>query len=529
MKKQITLFFAVCLTVVMTAFPFASFAWGPDIVVNPVAGRYYSSAKISVAYDGTIYYGRLYSTVSASGPMQNWEILKSADNGLTFTDFKSSVLGPTEKYTDFDILAAGKDNASFSLFVARPFRDTVSGSSTMLLTKYDTAGVSTTVLSEEYTFLPTRGWGRVSMASDYREPNYFSSPYSFSIACVKAGGADSIIVWTDEVGGTNLKRIGLASTSRFFRNVSIAVGATSSSSSFYGRLGIAWDFYNNINDAYGGIRTMFIYPDDGLVNEYSGPFMIGSDSVSYRNPSIAMSQKNDGTGTGIGEKDIRTAIIYEYIEGEVNVRITDTILTATPDFKYIFGVPGASINSINPHIIFDPSSDNFLMTYYNKEDNTLPYAIKSLASAGGVNATIFKPNYRDASTSSTVALVPRVDINMVTGKPVFAWNDSGVSMFEYEDSYLSIDENNIASFSELLLFPNPATNLINISFKSVSSQTITISVLDIRGRKVMGQESEVMNGENFISLSTNDLADGQYVIMVSSKSGNFPLKLVIAK
>ncbi len=45
----------------------------------------------------------------------------------------------------------------------------------------------------------------------------------------------------------------------------------------------------------------------------------------------------------------------------------------------------------------------------------------------------------------------------------------------------------------------------------------------------MGQESEVMNGENFISLSTNDLADGQYVIMVSSKSGNFPLKLVIAK
>jgi len=176
MKKHLHFLRIICTIALMTALPSASFAWGPDVIVNPVAGRYYSAAKVSVAYDGTIYYGRLYSEVSASGQMRYFEVLKSVDNGLTFTFFIGSSTSVSSKYIDLDILAVGNDAATFRLFVARTHVDTVSGQSMFNVWNYDAAGNFAFVLNESYTNTTERGWGSISMASDYREKSTNSSP-----------------------------------------------------------------------------------------------------------------------------------------------------------------------------------------------------------------------------------------------------------------------------------------------------------------------------------------------------------------
>ncbi len=528
MKRNL-LFLSLICTMLIAALPTDVYAWGPDVIVNPVPGRYYSAAKVSVGYDGTIYYGRLYSTVSASGPMQNWEVLKSTDNGLTFTYFIGSMVSGSAKYTNLEILAAGTDASNFYLFVSRSYLDTVSADAALLLVKYDSAGTSTSVFTESYNYVTSRGWESVSMSTDCREKNSNSNPYSFSIAAVKASPNDSIIVWTDEVGGTALHRRAIASTSRFFRNVSIAVGSTSPTYTTYGRLGIVWDFYQNLTDTLGGIRTMFIYPDDGTNPMYSGPYWIGLDSTSYRDPVIVLSQKTNGTGTGIGEVDMRAIIFYEYSNGAINGRLTDSIFQAAADFSYLFEVANGSTKSTKTHAIYDPSCDNYLITYFDRVNKVLPYAIKSLGSPGAEVPLNFQPNYRDAATASSVPVKPHLDINMVNSKAVFAWNDNGASMFESEVSTVSIDENDLESVTKLALYPNPATDQVNISFNSVAEQTISIEIYDLSGRIVYASQSDVIQGENLIQTNTDNLVQGHYVLMVTGMNKTYPIKLVISR
>ena len=527
MKKNLlfrTIIFSILL---MFTLPGTSYAWGTDIIVNPVEGRHYSEAKISVAYDGTIYYGRLYSEGGASSPMQAYEVLKSVDNGLTFTFFTANAAGGSLKFTNFDILAAGNDAATFKLFEAKTLLDTVTENSSLTVNQLTDLGASTTILFESYTFLTNRGWESISMASDYREKNLDSAPYSFSIAAVKADTHDSIVVWTDNVGGNDLQRRALISTNRFFRNVSIAVGSTSSATSTRGLLGITWDDFQDIGDDYGHIHASFIFPDDATDSPYYGPYMIGFNASSYRKPIIVMSQKTDGTESEIGDYDIRTFILYEYIDGSINGHVADNTFSLVPSFQDAFELANHSTNSVQAHAIYDSGSEHFLFTYYNQTNETLPFSTKSLTSSASQDPILFQANYRDASTESTVAVKPRVDINKATGRIVFAWNDSGKSMFDSEVNTVSINEENMESVSNLLLYPNPATDYVNIIFNSISEQKIQLYIYDLSGSEVYTSESQVMQGENLLEVNTNNLAQGQYVLMVSSLNNSYPVKLII--
>ena len=272
MKKS--LFFSFVCAILLAANPINAIAWGGDIIVEPVSGRYYSEAKVSVAYDGTIYYARLYST-SPSGPKQNYEVLKSTDNGNTFTVFLSNSVSSKSKYTNLEILAAGDNSDDFALYVGRTFIDTTSGSSTITVSKHTIYGNNTTVFTETYTSYSTvRGWESLSMASDWRSKNSDANPYTFSVGAVKAGGYDSVIVWSHNKSTVNMKRKAVEGYSGYIRSVSVDVG-TANQVSDYGRLGIVWDFNDSYSDTLGGIKVMFLFPDDLTSPFHTGPYTIG--------------------------------------------------------------------------------------------------------------------------------------------------------------------------------------------------------------------------------------------------------------
>ena len=530
MKKKI-LFKTIILTIgLMFALPEVNYASGPDVVVNPVVGRRYSEAKVSVAYDGTIYYGRLYSTASTNGLRRSWEVLKSIDNGATFIDFSHEFLNNLDvpEYTNFEILAAGNDDGTFNLFVARSYQDDVAELSVLEVLKYNSAGVlQGIVLSDTFTSY-FHGWKDISMVSDYHEKSAQSSPYSFSIAAVKSDYYDSIVVWTDDQGGANLRRRNLIGTNRYIKNVSIAVGTTSASVSAYSRLGITWDEYvDTTTGHYARIYAMFINAADGVNSNYSGPFTIGASSLSFSNPVITMSQKTDGTGTGIGDGDIRTIILYEFSNGEINGLVTDKIINEVPDFYHFFELAASSKKGKHLQAVYDPYKEEFLLTFHDQTDRSLPFFSKSLISPGSEVPIVLETNYCDISLYSTVAVKPRLDFNKTDGNVVFAWNDSGESMIEFYLGSVSIDEVSMESVSELLLFPNPATDHVNIAFNSISEQVLQLAVYDLNGKQVYAMESQVLQGENLININTDNLTQGQYVVMVSSVNNNYPIKLII--
>ena len=115
----------------------------------------------------------------------------------------------------------------------------------------------------------------------------------------------------------------------------------------------------------------------------------------------------------------------------------------------------------------------------------IDYAFADTRPMGGVNYYRLKLVDRDGSTdiSNTIAVMFTGD-----GTGVVAW-------------------------------PNPAQDLLNLSFGRWEDGVLVVRVLDATGRSVLEHRPNAASGEGVISLNTGTLAPGAYVVHVSSTAG----------
>lgn len=87
-----------------------------------------------------------------------------------------------------------------------------------------------------------------------------------------------------------------------------------------------------------------------------------------------------------------------------------------------------------------------------------------------------------------------------------------------------IDETIITLFN---VYPNPATDLVNISFEGENTD-YSISLMDIQGRVISSREIANASGEQVVSFSTENVAKGSYIVTVTS-NGAITTKNVVIK
>lgn len=95
----------------------------------------------------------------------------------------------------------------------------------------------------------------------------------------------------------------------------------------------------------------------------------------------------------------------------------------------------------------------------------------------------------------------------------------------------SIDNNfttNIQSLSsaqnsELEIFPNPASSLVTVYSEKINNEAL-IQVVDIIGNVL---KSEKTNQKNSFTINISDLAEGIYILKISTNDGSFSHKLII--
>lgn len=88
---------------------------------------------------------------------------------------------------------------------------------------------------------------------------------------------------------------------------------------------------------------------------------------------------------------------------------------------------------------------------------------------------------------------------------------------------LGVDEFEVGAIS---IFPNPNNGTFNVKLNSVSSQDITISVYDIRGRKVFNNLYE--NSANFNeTIRLNNVESGMYLLNISTDSRTITKKILV--
>jgi hypothetical protein len=85
-----------------------------------------------------------------------------------------------------------------------------------------------------------------------------------------------------------------------------------------------------------------------------------------------------------------------------------------------------------------------------------------------------------------------------------------VSIIEYEDSFV-----------EMITYPNPFHDNINISLKTESSFEALIKIYDLSGKLIKSQNEYINQGENVITLSMGEISNGMYIINISSSDNKF--------
>jgi hypothetical protein len=92
-------------------------------------------------------------------------------------------------------------------------------------------------------------------------------------------------------------------------------------------------------------------------------------------------------------------------------------------------------------------------------------------------------------------------------------------------SYLGISE--MFLNGEVHIYPNPATEQVNVSFTSHTAFGLDIIVADMSGRKLIKKEVFARNGTNTIMLDIHNFEAGIYMIRLSGAKGALNHKLII--
>lgn len=103
-------------------------------------------------------------------------------------------------------------------------------------------------------------------------------------------------------------------------------------------------------------------------------------------------------------------------------------------------------------------------------------------------------------------------------------NSMGNNRFKLLCGDLNLAANSLVA-SDLILYPNPASNFVNILFSNnTKNETCTIELIDQLGRKVFIKEANIENAKVNIDLSA--LTSGMYIVNVYSNSGNWTTKFM---
>jgi len=94
---------------------------------------------------------------------------------------------------------------------------------------------------------------------------------------------------------------------------------------------------------------------------------------------------------------------------------------------------------------------------------------------------------------------------------------------------LWIDHTGISNnyISGMKMYPNPASESVNVTFSSEESAEGVISVMNLMGQMVYNENVSVHEGYNMVTLPVNQLRAGVYMVNVKTEKGTSTQKLIV--
>jgi hypothetical protein len=111
---------------------------------------------------------------------------------------------------------------------------------------------------------------------------------------------------------------------------------------------------------------------------------------------------------------------------------------------------------------------------------------------------------------------------------VYSWNVSSIGHYQYDENSIGIDELlNKANAWQVSVFPNPATNLLNVRYSLPTEDKMLISVFDLQGKLLLEiNAGNRAKGEHEESLDLSKLPGGQYVCSISGQTNTISKNII---
>jgi hypothetical protein len=90
---------------------------------------------------------------------------------------------------------------------------------------------------------------------------------------------------------------------------------------------------------------------------------------------------------------------------------------------------------------------------------------------------------------------------------------------------VSLEE--LSGLNQVELYPNPASDKVNLSFLSASAQKANMIITNQLSQTVEKNEVILQEGSNLLEIATREYANGIYFINLETENGKLTRKLVI--
>lgn len=108
-------------------------------------------------------------------------------------------------------------------------------------------------------------------------------------------------------------------------------------------------------------------------------------------------------------------------------------------------------------------------------------------------------------------------------------NSSSIGVDEFylvgPEGYVGVEEN--LAEGKLSFFPNPANEMINLTYNNLPREAFTTRIFDMSGKLVLSQNF-VSQGVGITSIDTNSLENGIYTVQVQNESSSYTTRVVVS-
>lgn len=221
---------------------------------------------------------------------------------------------------------------------------------------------------------------------------------------------------------------------------------------------------------------------------------------------------------------------YIFTQGQEDAMRDDINSPARANIRRSY-IPNTDV-IVSNHEVVAPSSGESLEFYnqiqleWTPAENATNYVV-ALTAGGG--------EFYEFFTQETQFTVPELTPNKFYFLEITPFNDGYTDTETVSSTFRTGTEENTTSVSEskiiqnVAVFPNPVSlgNDLNVTLSITKNTNVDVSLVDLTGTTVSTQSTTMSKGSNVLSLQTQGLASGIYIMKMDTEDGSTHKKVII--